>query len=100
MKNIDHDRLKDICSRFKVKELSLFGSAIGEGLRPDSDVDLLVEFEPDATPSLFDMVELREEFMTLFGREVDLVSKEALLSHHNLIRKKSILENTEMLYAA
>ena len=100
MQKVDKDKLEHICLRFRVKELSLFGSSVRGEAGPESDVDLLVEFESDATPSLFDMVELREELVTLFGRQVDLVSKDALLSHHNLIRKKSILEKTEMLYAA
>jgi predicted nucleotidyltransferase len=98
--NIDRVVLTSICARFKVKELSLFGSSARGDFRPDSDVDILVDFLPDETPSLFDMVELREELKALFGREVDLVSKDALLKHHNTIRKKSILEKTEMLYAA
>lgn len=101
MKNFDHEKLKGICARYRVKELSLFGSAVTGDLRPDSDIDLLVEFAPDARPSLFDLVELREELMSVFdGREVDIVSKDALLKSHNTIRRKSILENTEMLYAA
>jgi predicted nucleotidyltransferase len=100
MQNIDYQALKNICARFKVKELSLFGSAVAGELKPDSDVDIMVEFKPDASPSLFDMVELREELKVLFGREVDLVSKSAVLNHHNPIRKKSILERAEMLYAA
>ncbi len=101
MKNMDYEKLKALCVRFRVKELLIFGSAVGGDVGPDSDVDLLVDFEPDATPSLFDMVELREELKGLFGgREIDLVSKDALLNHHNPIRKKGILRKTEMLYAA
>ena len=97
---VDRQALQVICDRFNVKELSLFGSSVGGEIRPASDIDLLVEFLPEAAPSLFDLVEMREEFKALFGREVDLVSKYALLRHHNTIRRKSILEHTEMLYAA
>lgn len=100
MTEIDRKSLADVCARFRVRELSLFGSSVTGGLRPDSDIDLLVLFDPDANPSLFDMVELREELKALFGREVDLVSKDALMKHHNVIRRKGILEHTEMLYAA
>jgi hypothetical protein len=98
----DRDRraLVEICARFEVRELVLFGSSARGELRPGSDVDLLVEFMPDAKPTLFDMVELREELKTLFGREIDLVSKDALRAHHNAARRKGILEHTEMLYAA
>ena len=101
MLNYDCEKLKEICRRYKVRELSLFGSTARGDARPDSDIDLLVDFEPGASIGLFEMVEMRDELRHLFGgREVDLVSKEAVLEHKNPIRKKSILENTEMLYAA
>jgi len=92
--------ISDICLRYRIKELSLFGSAATGEMRPDSDVDILVEFLPGAKISLFDMVNLREELKTVFEREVDLVSKNAVLRHHNELRRKSILENTKSLYAA
>ena len=62
-----------ICQRHRIRKLSLFGSRLKGTARPDSDVDLLVEFEPDATTTLFDMARIEIEFSALMGgRRVDL----------------------------
>lgn len=63
--------LREICARDGISRLSVFGSAIHEGLRPDSDLDVLVEFEPGATPG-FGFVDIADELSDLFGRHVDL----------------------------
>jgi len=70
---IPDDRLAESCRKWKVKELSLFGSIVREDFRPESDVDILVVFAPDATWSLWDLFGMRDELQQLFGREIDLV---------------------------
>ena len=90
--------LSEFCCRWKVTELSLFGSVLGKDFRPDSDVDVLVALSPDAKVSLFDLVEMKAELETLFKREVDLVEKQAVLESPNYIRRKSILANTRVVY--
>lgn len=70
---IDRDRLADLCRRHRIARLSLFGSRLKGTARPDSDVDLLVDFEPDASITLFDMVRIEGELGKLLGgRTVDL----------------------------
>ncbi len=65
--------LAPICRRHRIRKLSLFGSLLKGTARPDSDVDLLVEFEPDATTTLFDMARIELELSALMdGRRVDL----------------------------
>ncbi len=65
--------LARVCARHRIRRLSLFGSVLKGTARPDSDVDLLVEFEPDARPSLLDMATIEEELSVLLGgRRVDL----------------------------
>lgn len=96
---IPRKELNEFCRRWKVTELSLFGSVLGKDFRPDSDVDVLVTFSPDAKVSLFDLVEMKAEMETLFKREVDLVEKQAILDSPNYIRRKSILSNTRVVYA-
>ena len=93
---IDRDRLVGLCRRWKVVELSLFGSVLREDFGPDSDVDVLVSFEPDAAWSLFDIVALKEELRAILGREVDLVEREAI---RNPFRRSRILSTREILYA-
>jgi predicted nucleotidyltransferase len=69
----DPNALAALCRRYRIRRLSLFGSTLKGAARPDSDVDLLVEFEPDATPSLLTMARIELELSPLLGgRKVDL----------------------------
>jgi predicted nucleotidyltransferase len=69
----DDVALEAICRRYGIRRLSLFGSALRGASRPDSDVDLLVEFEPEATPNLLTMAEIELALSPLLGgRKVDL----------------------------
>ena len=69
---IDPERIVDFCRRWKIAEFSVFGSVLREDFRPDSDVDVLVTFAPDAQYSLFDLVHIEEELKEILGRKVDL----------------------------
>jgi hypothetical protein len=66
------DKLVDFCKKNYIKKLSLFGSALHETLGPDSDIDLLVEFEDGHTPGLFSIVRMEMELAEALGRKVDL----------------------------
>jgi predicted nucleotidyltransferase len=69
----DREALTALCRRHHIRRLSLFGSALKGTNRPDSDVDLLVEFEPDALPTLLTMAQIERELSPLLGgRKVDL----------------------------
>jgi predicted nucleotidyltransferase len=91
------ESLADLCRRWRILELSVFGSVARGSSRTGSDVDLLVNFDPDATWSTLDIVDLREELAGLFGRNVDLVEEKAI---RNPYRKASILRDKSVLYAA
>ena len=77
---IDIKGIIKLCRKYRIKELSLFGSVIRDDFDYDkSDVDILVEYLPDSpVESLFDIIEVKFAFEDLFGREVDLVEKRAL----------------------
>jgi hypothetical protein len=75
---IDEIALASLCQSYRVRELSVFGSAARGEMRPDSDVDLLVEFLPGAEVDLVDHAGLMLDLSRLLGRSVDLVSKRAL----------------------
>lgn len=95
---IPSDALAEFCKRWRVRELSLFGSALRDDFGPTSDVDLLAEFEPDAPVSLWDWGSMLEELSEMFGgRTVDLVEKSAI---RNPLRRRYILAHTRTLYAA
>ena len=93
---VDEARLADLCRRYRVRELSVFGSAARGEMRPDSDIDLLVEFLPEAEIDLVDHAGLMLDLSRLLGRKVDLVSKNGLKP---LIRA-SVLDEARPLYAA
>ncbi|MGA3039487.1 MAG: nucleotidyltransferase family protein [Bryobacteraceae bacterium] len=86
----------EICRRYQVKELSIFGSAARGDLRPESDVDFLVDFLPDARPGLLGLPAMARELSGLVGRRVDLAVKPGLKP---LIRAK-VLAEALPIYAA
>ncbi|MBI4797634.1 MAG: nucleotidyltransferase family protein [Desulfarculus sp.] len=91
------EKIEAFCLRWKVAELAVFGSARRGEMGPDSDVDLLIEFNQDASWSLLDWVDMIADLKLIFGREVDLVSKKGL---RNPYRRQAILSEAEILYAA
>lgn len=94
---IPKDEIAEFCRRWKVIELAIFGSALGNDFRPDSDVDVLVVFKDDAQWNLFDHMKAEEELEQIFGREVDLVEKKTI---KNPFRRHHILSNYEVIYGA
>jgi predicted nucleotidyltransferase len=94
--SVDENRLAQICRRYGVGELSVFGSAARGTMRSDSDIDLLVDFLPEAEPGLLDHAGLMLDLSELLGRNVDLVSKNGL---RPLIRD-SVTRDARRLYAA
>jgi len=102
MKNIDLDRreIAAFCERWKIEELSIFGSALGDDFGPESDVDVLVDFMSGARWTLLDLSSMREELKKILGREVDLITRRGLDQSENYLRRKSILANAQVIYAA
>jgi hypothetical protein len=94
---IPEERIRDFCRKWKIAQLSLFGSVILEDFRPDSDVDVLVTFAEDAQWSLYDWTDMIAELREIFGRDVDLLSSQSL---RNPFRRHEILKTRETLYAA
>jgi predicted nucleotidyltransferase len=70
--DIPLDQIEILAQKYPIRRLSLFGSVLRDDFRPDSDIDVLVEFEPDAHATLFDMGEIQMDLSDLLGREVDL----------------------------
>jgi len=94
---LNYSDIIQLCKKYNIVELSIFGSSIRDDFTQDSDVDFLVSFENDVKISLFDIIELEKEFALLLNREVDIVEKESL---KNPIRKEKILATREIIYAA
>jgi len=94
---LDRKVLAEFCRMWRVREMSIFGSALREDFSPESDLDFLVSFDPGARWSLFDLMEMKEDLETRLGHAVDLVEKEAL---RNPWRKREILSTCEVVYAS
>jgi hypothetical protein len=97
---IPKERISEFCRRWKIVELSFFGSVLRDDFRPDSDVDVLVTFAPDGRYSLFDLVHIEAELEKLLGRKVDLVERSAIEQSENYIRRKHILNSAHTVYVA
>jgi predicted nucleotidyltransferase len=97
---VDREKISTFCQRWHITEFAFFGSILRNDFRPDSDVDVLVTFAPEADWSLFDHVTMEEELSALLGRKVDLVSRRAIERSSNWLRRKAILETAEPYYAA
>lgn len=95
---VPQERIEAFCRRWRVRELSLFGSVLRDDFRPDSDVDVLLDLEPGHGLSLYDLDEIESELSEIFGgREVDVTFKSAL---RNPFRRHEILRTHRVLYAA
>jgi predicted nucleotidyltransferase len=89
--------LAELCGRHRIRKLSLFGSLLKGTARPDSDVDLLAEFEPGARPTLLDMAQMEIELSSLLGgRKVDLRTPQDLSRHF----RDEVVRTAEPQYVA
>lgn len=98
--DIPHEFIKDYCRRWKIREFALFGSVLRDDFRPQSDVDVLVSFDPDANWSLLDQVRMEEELGQKLGRNVDIINKQAIERSKNWIRRREILKTAKVYYAS
>ena len=92
------EKIEALCHQWQITELALFGSILRDDFHPDSDVDMLVTFAPDAKLSLLDLVELQHQFAALFGREVDLIERQTIEASPNWIRRNEILNTATVIY--
>jgi predicted nucleotidyltransferase len=89
--------IESFCRKWKIKELALFGSVLREDFRPDSDIDVLATFAPDAKWSVFDHARMSQELSTVLGREADVVETTGL---RNPFRRHEIMVTRRVIYAA
>ena len=85
-----------LCRRYQVRELALFGSALGDSFGPDSDLDFLVEFHSEAQVGFMKLARMQREFSAILDRKVDLVPKEGLKPK----MRQAILSSAEVLYTS
>jgi len=93
---VDRTRLAEFCRRHHIRKLSFFGSVLGESFRPDSDVDVLVEFESDHIPGLLTLAGLEIELSELLGRKADVRTAEDLSRYF----RDEVVAKAQLMYAA
>ncbi len=94
--NVSHEELAIVCRRYQVRELALFGSMLREDHSPESDVDLLVSFQPAARVTFTTLARLQRELEAVLGRKVDLIPKDGLKP----VIRDHVLATARALYAA
>lgn len=97
---ITPEQLAEFCHQWQVSELALFGSVLRDDFHADSDIDVLVSYQPTAKRGLFEKIRMQEELSSLLHRDIDLVSKNAIEKSHNWLRRKNILNSAEVIYVA
>jgi uncharacterized protein len=95
------EQIVQVCRKYDVVELEIFGSALRDDLRPDSDIDFLVVFRnDDAGPWMGKYTDMEQELTSLLGRRVDVVSRRAVEQSDNYLRRRHILRTARLVYAA
>ena len=93
---IPKKELATFCRRYHIRRLSLFGSVLTDRFKPESDIDVLVEFDPDHVPGLLMVARMERELATLFsGHKVDLRTPEDLSRYF----RQEVLQNADIQYA-
>jgi predicted nucleotidyltransferase len=94
----NRELLGRFCHEHGIARLELFGSALRDDFREDSDVDLLATLREDAHPTLLDWADMQARLAEMFRRPVDLVSRRAIERSHNRYRKHAILSTATLIY--
>lgn len=85
------ENVVDFCQRWHIRRLAVFGSVLRDDFSPESDIDLLVDYDPRFTRTLSNQIAMKDEITALLGREVDLMNRRAIKRSMNLLRKDEIL---------
>lgn len=98
--DIRQENVAAFCKRWQIAELALFGSVLRDDFGPESDIDVLVTFHPEAAHGFIAFMTIQEELGQLLGREVDLHGRAGVERSRNYIRRRAILDSAEVIYAA
>lgn len=97
---VSPDEIAAFCKRRQITELALFGSVLRDDFGPNSDIDVLVKFSPDAKLSFLALDQMEEELSEMLGRKVDLLTRKSIEQSPNWIRRENILGSAKTIYAA
>jgi uncharacterized protein len=93
------EKIAEFCDRWKVVEFALFGSVLRDDFRSDSDIDVMVQFHPDAHPTFSNLDQMETELKTIFHRDIDLITRQGIETSRNYLRRQEILSSAQVIYA-
>lgn len=93
------EKVTEFCHKWQVTEFALFGSVLRDDFRPDSDIDIMVEFDPAACPTFSTLDRMEAELNIIFGRDIDLITRQGIASSRNYLRRHEILSSAQVIYA-
>ena len=96
---VPREKITAFCHKWQVTELALFGSVLRDDFRPDSDIDVMVQFHPNARPTFCTLDEMEVELKTIFDRDVDLITRQGIETNRNYLRRHEILSSARVIYA-
>ncbi len=98
--NLPMGKITEFCHQWQVTEFALFGSVLREDFRPDSDIDVMVAFHPEAHPTFNTLDQMETELKTIFDRNIDLITRQGIETSRNYLRRHDILSSAQVIYAA
>ncbi len=93
------DQITEFCQKWQVTEFALFGSVLRDDFRPDSDIDVMIQFHPDAHPRFSTLDQMETELQTIFQRDVDLITRQGIETSRNYLRRHEIISSAQVIYA-
>ena len=93
------EKIAEFCHKWQVIEFALFGSILRDDFRPDSDIDVMVEFHPEAHPTFSTLDQMEAELKTIFDRDIDLITRQGIKTGRNYLRRHEILSSAQVIYA-
>ena len=97
--DLGSEAIREFCAKWKIRELSVFGSILRDDFGPTSDVDFLADFDSSADWDLFDHLDMEEDLCRIVQRPVDIVTKRSIEASENRFRRASILSSAEPILA-
>jgi uncharacterized protein len=93
------EKIAEFCDRWQVNEFALFGSVLRADFRPDSDIDVMVQFCMEAHPTFSTLDHMETELKSIFDRDIDLITRQGIETSRNYLRRHAILSSAQVIYA-
>jgi predicted nucleotidyltransferase len=93
------EKIAEFCHKWQLTEFALFGSVLRDDFRPNSDIDVMVQFHPNTHPTFLTLELMETELKTIFHRDVDLITRQGIETSRNYLRRHEILSSVQVIYA-